>query len=88
MNPGLPQSASPDNVAAKLQQRFRHYLDKTGVWPKARWVGTAASLLIFMDKCLEKTVEYCRQRMIFGKSLLDNQVLHFRLAELKTEVID
>ena len=39
-----------------------------------------------MDKCLEKTVEYCRQRMIFGKSLLDNQVLHFRLAELKTEV--
>ena len=46
----------------------------------------AASLLIFMDKCLEKTVEYCRQRMIFGKSLLDNQVLHFRLAELKTEV--
>ena len=47
MNPGLPQSASPDNVAAKLQQRFRHYLDKTVVWPKARWVGTAASLLIF-----------------------------------------
>jgi len=46
----------------------------------------AASLLIFMDKCLEKTIDYCRERIIFEKSLLDNQVIHFRLAELKTEI--
>jgi hypothetical protein len=47
MNGGEPQSAALDNVVAKLQQRFRHYLDKTVVWPKARWVSAATSLLVF-----------------------------------------
>ena len=37
-------------VAAKKSEgngRFRHYLDKTVVWPKARWVSAATSLLVF-----------------------------------------
>jgi len=33
-----------------------------------------------------QTIDYTRQRKAFGKPLLDNQVIHFRLAELKTEV--
>ena len=32
------------------------------------------------------TVEYCRERKAFGKSLLDNQIIHYRMAELETEV--
>ncbi len=39
-----------------------------------------------MDRVIEETIKYCSQRNAFGKSILDNQVVHFRLAELKTEV--
>lgn len=35
---------------------------------------------------LSDTVEYIRERKIFGQTVLDFQVVHFRLAELKTEV--
>lgn len=46
----------------------------------------ALSSLISLDKTIDETAEYARQRKAFGKSVLDNQVVHFRLAELKTEV--
>ncbi|WP_375207109.1 acyl-CoA dehydrogenase family protein [Hyphococcus sp.] len=46
----------------------------------------ALSSLISLDKTIDETAEYARQRKAFGKSILDNQVVHFRLAELKTEV--
>ena len=46
----------------------------------------AVSGLTGMDKLIDKTIEYTRQRKAFGKSILDNQVVHFRLAELKSEV--
>ena len=46
----------------------------------------ALSSLISLDNTIEETIEYTRQRKAFGKSILDNQVVHFRLAELKTEV--
>lgn len=35
---------------------------------------------------IRETIDYARQRKAFGKSILDNQVVHFRLAELMTEV--
>ncbi|WP_088284005.1 acyl-CoA dehydrogenase family protein [Ideonella sp. A 288] len=46
----------------------------------------AASSLKGMDALIDQTIEYTRQRKTFGKSILDNQVVHFRLAELRTEV--
>ncbi|MDX1572318.1 MAG: acyl-CoA dehydrogenase family protein [Xanthomonadales bacterium] len=48
------------------------------------WV--AASALRGMDKAIDDVIAYARERKIFGKPLLDNQVVHFRLAELQTEV--
>jgi citronellyl-CoA dehydrogenase len=39
-----------------------------------------------MDKLISETVKYTRERKAFGKSLLDNQVIQFRLGELATEV--
>ena len=50
-----------------------------------RLYGAAGSLRS-LDKLIDQTIEYTRQRQAFGKSLLDNQVIHFRLAELRTEV--
>ncbi|MFO1219984.1 MAG: acyl-CoA dehydrogenase family protein [Burkholderiaceae bacterium] len=46
----------------------------------------AASSLKALDRLIDKTIEYTRERQAFGKSVLDNQVVHFRLAELRTEV--
>jgi citronellyl-CoA dehydrogenase len=46
----------------------------------------AASSLVSLDKLIDETIEYTRQRKAFGQSILDNQVVHFRLAELRTEV--
>jgi citronellyl-CoA dehydrogenase len=37
------------------------------------------------ERMIEATIDYTRQRQAFGKSILDNQVVHFRLAELATE---
>jgi citronellyl-CoA dehydrogenase len=46
----------------------------------------AASSLKALDRLIDKTIDYTRERQAFGKSVLDNQVVHFRLAELRTEV--
>jgi citronellyl-CoA dehydrogenase len=46
----------------------------------------AASSLRGMDRMIDLTIEYTRERKAFGRSILDNQVVHFRLAELRTEV--
>ncbi|NRF68283.1 acyl-CoA dehydrogenase family protein [Aquincola sp. S2] len=46
----------------------------------------AASGLRGLDRILDATIEYTRERKAFGKSVLDNQVVHFRLAELRTEI--
>ena len=46
----------------------------------------AANAIQGLTNCIEETISYTRERQIFGKSVLDNQVVHFKLAELKTEV--
>ncbi len=46
----------------------------------------AAGNLKTMECCIDDTIEYARERHAFGQSILDNQVVHFRLAELQTEV--
>ena len=46
----------------------------------------AAGSLRSLDRLIDQTIDYTRQRKAFGKSILDNQVVHFRLAELRTEV--
>ncbi|MDE2146108.1 MAG: acyl-CoA dehydrogenase family protein [Burkholderiales bacterium] len=46
----------------------------------------AAGSLRTLDRLIDQTIAYTRERRAFGKSILDNQVVHFRLAELRTEV--
>lgn len=46
----------------------------------------AAGSLRSMDRLIDKTIAYARERKAFGRSILDNQVVHYRLAELRTEV--
>ena len=39
-----------------------------------------------MERAIEQTSAYTSERKAFGRPLLDNQVIHFRLAELQTEI--
>ena len=48
---------------------------------------TAATRRItVLTNVLDETIEYTQNRMVFGKPILENQVVHFRMAELKTEI--
>ena len=46
----------------------------------------AASTLRGLDRLIDLTLDYTRERPLFGQRVLDHQVVHFRLAELRTEV--
>ena len=46
----------------------------------------AAHAIQSLTGAIDETIRYTRERKAFGRSILDNQVVHFRLAELKTEV--
>jgi citronellyl-CoA dehydrogenase len=71
----------------------RHLIGQEGMgftfqmlqFQEERLYGAAGSLRS-LDRLIDQTIEYTRQRQAFGKSVLDNQVVHYRLAELRTEV--
>jgi len=46
----------------------------------------AANVLGGLDEVLAATIEYTSDRQIFGKSVLDHQWVHFKLAEVATEI--
>jgi citronellyl-CoA dehydrogenase len=48
-------------------------------------LGAAARRLASIQ-LIDETADYLRQRIAFGKPLLDNQFIQFKLAELKTEL--
>jgi citronellyl-CoA dehydrogenase len=49
------------------------------LWGAASAVGT-------MEPVIRETIEYARRREAFGQAILDNQVVHFRIGELLTEL--
>lgn len=78
-----------DNV--RVPQRNRIGLEGLGFmyqmeqFQEERLHGAGASLKMF-ETCIQQTIQYTRERQAFGKSILDNQVVRFALAELQTEV--
>ncbi len=46
----------------------------------------AANSIQALANCIDWTIEWAREREMFGSRLLDNQYVYFRLVELKTEV--
>jgi citronellyl-CoA dehydrogenase len=40
----------------------------------------------FAQRAIDITVEYTRERKAFGRSILDNQYVHYRLAEMQADV--
>jgi citronellyl-CoA dehydrogenase len=46
----------------------------------------AANAVSGLEEAMKITTDYCRQRTTFGQPLTDNQFIHFKLAELNTEI--
>ena len=46
----------------------------------------ASQCLKALEMCVDETVNYARERKIFGGSVLDNQWVHFQIAEVQTEI--
>lgn len=49
-------------------------------------LAMALGTLVPLKTILEETIDYTRERKAFGQPLLNNQYIHFRLAELETEL--
>lgn len=77
-NMRVPQAnrIGPEGVGFLLQMRQFQIERLAGA------ISTAAGL----DKIIRLTIDYCRERHTFGKPLINNQWIHFKLCELLTEV--
>ena len=45
-----------------------------------------AAAIYGLEKCINDTIAYTKERKVFGRSVLDNQYVHFQLAEMQTEI--
>lgn len=52
---------------------------------KERLAG-ALLALSGMERAIQLTIQYTKERQVFGKPLIENQWIYFRLSELKTEM--
>src|SRR5881394_4346529 len=78
-----------DNV--RVPQRYRIGEEGMGfIYQMQQFQGeriwAAAAGLMKMERMIRMTIEYTAERHAFGKSILDNQVVHFKFAELQTKI--
>lgn len=52
---------------------------------KERLVGSLLTCA-FAERMVRMTIEYCKERKTFGMPLINNQWIHFKIAELLTEI--
>ncbi len=78
-----------DNVRVPQRYRIGHegagFMMQMLQFQEERLFG-AANMIKGLEHCIDATIDYCKQRHTFGNPLIDNQVIHFRLAELQTEI--
>ena len=78
-----------DNV--RVPQRYRIGAEGSGFmmqmlqFQEERLFG-AANILKGLENCVNGTIDYCRERETFGQPLINNQAIHFRMAELQSEI--
>ncbi|XP_042905004.1 probable acyl-CoA dehydrogenase 6 [Parasteatoda tepidariorum] len=41
---------------------------------------------ISLSRSIQETIDYCKERKAFGQPIINNQIIHFTLAELQSEV--
>jgi len=75
----------------RVPQRYRIGAEGTGFMMQMlqfqeERIWGAANVIKALENCINQTIAYCRERKTFGQPLINNQSIHFRLAELQTEV--
>jgi citronellyl-CoA dehydrogenase len=75
----------------RVPQRYRIGSERRGLLYQVQafneerlWVSACG--LVAMERAIKDTIAYTRERKAFGRRILDNQVVHYRLAELQTKV--
>jgi citronellyl-CoA dehydrogenase len=87
-------TAEHDDVRRSLQKfiateinPFVDEWEKANIFPAQELFKKLGELgLKAHEYIIAETIEYTRNRKAFGQSILDNQVVHFKLAEMQTEV--
>lgn len=78
-----------DNVRVPQRNRIGHegagFMMQMLQFQEERLFG-AANMIKGLEHCINATIDYCKERKTFGNALIDNQVIHFRMAELQTEI--
>lgn len=75
----------------RVPQRYRIGAEGSGFvmqmqqFQEERLCGVAIGLKA-LEQVVDATIEYTRERHVFGKPLIANQALQFRIAELQTEI--
>jgi len=77
-NVRVPQRYCIGQEGAGFKQQMMQFQEE-------RLFAAAMSIKV-LELCVNETISYTEQRQAFGKSILDNQVVHFRLAEMQTEI--
>jgi len=78
-----------DNVRVPISNRIGEegmgFILQMQQFQKERLIAVFMSVA-GMERAIQRTIEYLRIRETFGQPLIDNQFIHFKLAELITEV--
>ncbi len=69
-------------LLGRLNHGFYYLMDHL----QGERLATSLLVLSFMDRSLELAIEYGRERMAFGRPVIDNQVWRHRIAEDRTNV--
>lgn len=72
-------------VANRIGEEGQGFVLQMQQFQKERLIGSV-SAVAGMERIVAMTINYCRERQTFGKALIDNQYIHFHLAELLTEI--
>jgi len=98
-SPGVSFSEKLDKLGMRASDTAQIFFDNVRV-PQENLVGEEGMGFIYqmeqfqeerlycaaLEYCIQDTIEYVKERHVFGKPLLDNQVIYFKLAELQTEI--
>ena len=70
------------NLIGDLNQGFTYQM----IQFQEERLYVAATVIKAMELCIDQTVAYTSQRKIFDSCILDQQVVHYKLAEMATEI--
>ena len=74
----IPQRYRVGNEGEGFQLQMQQFQEER--------IFISASVLVVLDNCINQTIEYCSNRNTFGKPIITNQAIQYRLAELQTEI--